>query len=366
MNTLQESLFPYLLKEYLIISIYFFAVTVFVLFLVLVFHKLWTEKRARQKQRYTDDYRAELNQYLKRDMPFKEPKNNLQFKAYADVCIDHISNIPGDKNKINLLLKQGAAVEHFKNLTASSSWTDRYSAIETLGFFMMDDLRGFYMEIISADQSPEVKAKAVWALSLIADKEDLDFITSTLLTDISHSSKFNVYIYTNVICSYKRVGAIDVLIRFLDNIKEKETVPLIIKRDLIEACGAEQLKESAGVIHKYVAHYPHDPLMRIACIRALGGIGEIDVRTILNGLTDDDWRIRAVTAKAVYEVDDTVISGLQRLLYDSVYIVRINAARKLAKLGGKGLLALKGEMNSQDRFVKDTIGYILDEAKRNV
>jgi hypothetical protein len=53
----------------------------------------------------------------------------------------------------------------------------------------------------------EVQAKALWGLSMIADEDILWIITRCLSTnEVSLSSKFNEYIYTNVIRSLKDKG----------------------------------------------------------------------------------------------------------------------------------------------------------------
>jgi hypothetical protein len=365
MNNLNVTIFPYLLKEFLIYCIYFLAVTVLVLFIILVIHKLHIERREKKKQKYTSEYMPLISQYIDGgSLKIKQPENNLQYNAFADVCINMFSKVPEEKKeKLKMLIRETSALEHYKRRAASSSWTKRFFAVEMLGFFMIDDLKGFFKNKIDSDQSPEVKVKAIWAMSLIADEKALDFITQMLvLHEISSSSKFNEYIYTNVIGSLKKRGTEHVFLTFLGQIKADENIPMLLKRDMIEACGSAGFYEASSAINDYFTFFSHESLMKIACIRALGAVDRLKAKTIVTGLIDDDWRTRAVAAKAAsVGFDNTVISHLQKSLYDQVYIVRINAARTLSRLDDQGLAVLKGEMNSEDRFVRDTIRYILDE-----
>jgi HEAT repeat protein len=120
------------------------------------------------------------------------------------------------------------------------------------------------------------------------------------------------------------------------------------------------------MIHGYLALYLHEFQMRVVCIRALGAIGRLPAETTLMGLSDDDWRIRAVSAKAACVASDPILFLLKGLLYDPVYMVRINAARKLADLGEKGVSILENEMKSEDRYVRDTVRFILEKAGAHV
>lgn len=358
----------YVFKRLSLYSIFFLAITVLALFSILILHKLVTEKNEKKKGGYIDKYKNLLNQYLEnKDVRIKQPLNNMQYEALADVCIDKLSkNSKEMETKIKKFIKEETfLVEHYKKMVKSSSWLKRFIAIEKIGFFMLDDLKEFFTETINNDQSLEVRAKAVWALSLVADEKALNIITKKLLPEISQSSKFNEYIYTNVIRSLKKKNMAQIFITFLHDIKKDETILSLIKRDLIEACGSAGLFEAENTINEYFSDYSDDVLIKVACIRALGKIAYSGTcKAIIAGLNDKDWRVRTVSAKAASICHDfSIISQVQRLLYDPVFYVRINAAKTLAKLGENGLSALRNEVNSKDRFVRDTVRYILEETE---
>ncbi len=366
MKKLADIILSYIFVDFLFYVIYFLSATVFILFAILIVHKLSTEKKAERKKEHIDKYNTLLNKYLgSKDIRIKQPENNLEYDALSDVCIDSLSKNSEEIGKrVRRFIKEETfLIEHYKKMASSSSWLKRFIAVEKLGFFMIDDLKEFFIKMINEDPSPEVKAKAVWGLSLIADEKGLKMITDKLSAGISQSSKFNEYIFTNVIHSFRKKGKVHVLITFLNDIRQDKTIPYLVKRDMIEACGSAGLHEAERTINDYFSDYRNDVLMKVACIRALGRIADSGLcDAILTGLGDTDWRVRAVSARAASICPAYALEPqLFKLLYDSIYFVRINAAKTLARLGNNGLSALKIELNSQDRFVRDTVRYILEE-----
>jgi hypothetical protein len=368
MQGFEESIFPYLLKEYLIYLIDFLAVTVVLLLLVLIVHKSITEYRAGKRKRYYETYREMVENYIIGTGPAPDaPGSDLQFDAFAHVCIEMLSRRSGRVGwKIKRLLRDSGTVDHFREMARSGSWTKRFYAVEVLGYFMIDDLKDLFKDILTEDENPDVKAKALWALSRIAEREDMDMITKRIADGVTNSSKFNEHIFTNMIESLRMRGDVSVLIGYLGALMNNSEVPVSVKRDLIAACGVAGLDESAGSIEACFKHYHDDSLMKIACIRALGAMGHLDEKIALQGLSDRDWRVRAVAARATCRDGQEVLKSLKECLYDPVYVVRINAARKLAHLGKAGLALLANERYSRDPFVRDTVNFIMEEAESHV
>jgi HEAT repeat protein len=197
-------------------------------------------------------------------------------------------------------------------------------------------------------------------MSRIADESTLDLITDILSKHISLSSKYNEYVYTNLIRSFIRKGIIDKFLSYGERLKSDPGIPRILKRDIVEACGSSGLKEACPLIVDLYFNSDGHSGIKIACMRALGrlecqGYGGV----ITSALFHDDWRIRAQAAQAVLSSGESAIPHLQNLLYDEFYYVRINAAKSLSKLGADGLSLLESEMNSDDPFVRDTVRFIL-------
>jgi HEAT repeat protein len=105
--------------------------------------------------------------------------------------------------------------------------------------------------------------------------------------------------------------------------------------------------------------------MKITAIRALGKLGGDGAEEIVRDcFADPDWRVRAVAAGSAFLCNSDVLPLLRKLLYDPVYFVRINASKSIARFGESGLLALEAEADSQDKFVRDTVRFILEDKVR--
>ncbi len=105
--------------------------------------------------------------------------------------------------------------------------------------------------------------------------------------------------------------------------------------------------------------------MRARAIRAIAAVGietndELDL--ILDKLTDKEWPVRAVAAKALGQLQqEQAIPTLTRALTDEAWWVRHNAAHSLAMLGVNGLAELRTQTLNPDRFARDIAKQVLEE-----
>ena len=351
----------------MIYAIWVLSVSLLILFLILVIDKLNVERREAKKRRLKEKYMKFISSSLAGLQVEPEiPKRKLEREVMTDVCIDTLLSISGFiAERVKILLKEMELVDYYKKMGRSRFWSRRFYAVEKMGFLTIDDLKDYYLDLLGKERKDMVREKAIWALSLIADEEVLTRLTEDLLKDTSRSAKFNEYIYTNMIISFRRKENVAGFLAYLEELKEDDSVPVMLKRDIIEACGSAFLHEAADIIVAYFSAHDN-PEMRISCIRALGKIGGLQAcKLISRGFLSEDWRVRAVSANAAHLCGEEVIPHLRKLLYDQVYFVRINASKALARLGGNGLEALRMEVGSQDRFVRDTARFVLEDRSRH-
>ncbi len=355
------------IKEILIYAIIVLSVSLSILFLILVFDKLNVERREAKKKSLREKYMKFISSSLAGLQIEPEiPRRKLEREVMTDVCIDTLLSISGFiAERVKVLLKEMKLVDYYKEMGRSPLWSRRFYAIEKLGFLTVDDLKDYYLDLLDKERKELVKEKTIWALSLIADREVLVRLTEQLLLDTSRSAKFNEYMYTNMIVSFRRKDDLAGFLSYLEEIKEDDRVPVLLKRDIIEACGSGFLHEAADTIVDYFSAHDN-PEMRISCMRALGKIGGLQAcKLISKGFSSEDWRVRAVSANAAHLCGEGMIPYLRELLYDQVYFVRINASKALARLGSNGLEALRMEVDSQDRFVRDTARFVLEDRNRH-
>ena len=353
---------PQMMKDVLYIVLIALLVTVVVLFFFLVFHKLAIELNERRKRRYRARYSAYMRKFLLgRDGTIVRPRTKLGCETLASLCIDKLeTSSQEDQNIIRHYVRGSFIVDHFRKMAESSAMPKRFHAIKTLGYLSLDELRQYFRDALLGEKSEEVKGAIVWSMSRIADRGTLDLITTTLASDISLSSKYNEYVYSNLIRSFLRKGIIDQFLAFLEKLKDSRNIPYLLKRDIIEACGSVGLHLASRTIVDFFFSSDRYPAIKIACMRALGRLRCPEFSGVVaTALFHEDWRVRAQAALAASRCSESSIPHLRNLLYDDFYHVRINAARSLLKLGDKGLALLRSEMNSEDPFVRDTMHFML-------
>lgn len=357
---------PELMEQALLYVLVFFAATVGLLLFVLVVHKVAVEFRRRRKRRLRSRYRAYLRKYmLGRDGTVVRPRTKWAYEALASLCIDRLRHASeDDRLLIEDYIRGSSLLEFYQKMASSSSVAKRFHAVRRLGFFKIEDLKPYFIQVLMEEETVEVKGAAVWALSLVADREALRWITTALSSDVSLSSKFNEMVYANVIRCFREKGMASEFLAFLMKVKADPSVPVLLKRDMVEACGSARLREASRLLVDFFYDFDDHPAVRIAAVRALGRLESPELGGVITAaLFHKDWRIRAQAAKAAFSWGEKAVSHLWNLLYDDVFFVRINAAQSLSRIGEKGVALLEKELTSDDPFVRDTVCFMLMTSK---
>ncbi len=355
---------PYIVGGAVFYVLILLFLTVILTLFILIFHKARIEYRERKKNRLMSKYNHHLKKYMFRiTKDIKKPKTKLGAEALSLMCIDLLESVDEfDETRLKDFIKDSSLVSYYKKMAKSSLLSKRFHAIKKLGFFRLDELKDYFVEFLLDENTIEGKGSAVWALSMIADQDALDLITRTLSSEITLSSKFNEYVYSNVIQSFKRNSKSAEFLAFLENLKTNEEVPLLLKRDIIQACGSSHFHEASRVILDLSFLYDENPVIKIASMRALGRLKCPEFcGVVTTAFFHEDWRVRVAASQAATMCETGAISHLRNLLYDDFYYVRINAAKALSELGEQGIALLRREINSEDPFVRDTVQFMLKE-----
>ena len=339
-------------------------VTVMLLFFILIFHKLFIELTERRKKHLHSRYSSCLRKFLLgRDGMIVNPRSRLGYEVLSALCIEKMQSAPEeDQEIIKQYIRGSSLVDYYRKMAESSAMPKRFHAIKRLGNFSLDELKSHFEDSIREEKIDEVKGAIVWAMSRIADESTLAWTTRILSEEISLSSKYNEHVYSNLIQSFKRRGIIPKFLAFMEGLKTDQGLPLILKRDIIEACGSSGLHEVSRLIVDFYFESDDHPAIKIACMRALGKLECPEFSGVVtSALFHDDWRIRSQAAQAASACTKDAIPQLRHLLYDDYYYVRINAARSLSQLGSDGLSLLESEMDSSDPFVRDTVRFMLQK-----
>lgn len=101
--------------------------------------------------------------------------------------------------------------------------------------------------------------------------------------------------------------------------------------------------------------------LKISAIRALGHYKSAhSIHLLIPLLKDRDWEVQAVTARSLgYLKANQAIEKLSELCSHEVWLVRMNAALALKRMGPSGIRILKTMNQKEDPFAFETAHYVL-------
>src|SRR6185369_7925100 len=218
---------------------------------VMLIHKLMTERHERLTTQVKHRYLSACYCYLA-DPAYvlPQPRNRRETIALADVLIYLLAETASEQHP----LLQGLATSmHVTDLlrhqaTTSRSWVTRLLAIEKLGFLRLPELAPLYRDLLEHEPEAHVIAKLLWALSRVATSNDLHLINRILIARPVHSGKFNELLYWNIIKGFSSHGKEGEVLALIEEMLAGPEIPLQLKRDMIEACGAAELKTSMPLL----------------------------------------------------------------------------------------------------------------------
>ena len=350
-------------RAVLLTAILVLAFLTVVLLVSLVVHKTYVELREVRSARLRKKFEALFPSFLDgKDEHLPHPHDSLAIDVLADVAIDQIARTDHKTaNRIRVELRERGIVDDLlERLRNSRSWVRRYRALERLGFLKFADLRQFYVNLLETETDLRIISKTLWALSYVAEEEDLPLITNFLGNSNFMSAKFNEYLFTNLIDEFHSKYGDDSTVSMLTAFLNNQAIPVLLKRDIIESCGKIGYIPSVPLIVDAFHRY-HDLIeIRITTLRALGGLSaDVLSELITPALSDPDWRVRVVASRNASLCKESCVPHLEELMRDQNYHVRINAAKTLFTLGEAGKAALRRALTSSDRFARDISHYVL-------
>jgi len=358
--------------DVLFTTISIISVIILSLIILLVINNVYYSNKEKKRKKYNEKFVDIISSYMTGEaVEIERFTDKLEFETFADVADNTMLDFSGEQSKkVHLLLDRLGVVDHYKSKAHAYSKLTRHNAIEKLGYFRMPGLKGFFIDALEREPKDKNKVRILIALSFIADWEILLLVTNRLSEilkkDNQISAKLIEHIYTNIIKSLKEKNMTEQLMVFFQDIKDSPSIPLIIKKDIINACGSMHLSEATKILMDY--YYSSNEMeIKAAAVRALGRIGEPEGRdVIINALESDSWVLRLVGAKSALICGPTAKYNLKTLLSDPQYHVRLNAAKSLAGLGDEGLAILKSERDSDNAYIRNTVKYVLDLNLNNI
>lgn len=363
-DTLVRILSPFLSKPLLSAAIRGILLSTLVMVAVMIGHKLLVEHRERLAKRLRGRYLSFFLSHGIRPTPDQvRPTGRISCNSCADVAISLYSRVRRDEsNRYREMLQGLGVIDRIRRDAVARSWIMRHKASEKLGFLLFPELAPFFRERLASEKDVNVRSKLIWALSRIAEPDDIPLINSFIDDTRFMSAKFNESIYCNIISAFRSRNEEDLCLDLLERCIMNDELHPLLRRDIIEACGAAAFFAANHLITAAYYRLNSLPEMKITCLRALANIGGDTSGTMTRScLTDQDWRVRAVAAKGVQERHGSqTIQVLAELLGDQHYTVRLNAAVTLGTLGETGRVLLLQQADSSDRFARDVARFVLE------
>lgn len=325
-------------KPYLLVIIAIMAVLIALLFVLLLANILYVERQEKKKAFLEDSYQKDIRLALGDSAySIQPPASGNGYDVLSTLLMEFVAqdSSPELTRKYQLMGERAGVQSYYRKKARSRIWFRRAEAMEKLGYLRMPQLKGYFISRLKKEANPHVVSKIALALSLISEsREDILQINEILRRPRFMSSKFNEFIYANMIHSFKKRGLGDHLVEAMNFLIEDADVPFLLKKDLIEACGLTHFRPALPMIGS-VFHAASSE-MKITCIRAIGRMGDQNMApALLKGLADRDWRVRAVAAKSALVCPSSeVIPVLRGLQADENYQVRVNAEITLAHWSG--------------------------------
>ncbi|HBG04631.1 MAG: hypothetical protein A2075_06970 [Geobacteraceae bacterium GWC2_58_44] len=369
LNQSTELLIAFHARGFLLFAIWMLVWSTVLLILLMVVHKLIVERREKQitaaKHRFLSACYRQLAQPL---YATPAPAGQLQRTALTDALIFLVKEVPHERHEVlRAITRQHRLTEHFCRVASrSKSWVPRLTAAEKLGFLSLPELAPFFRSRLKVERDLHVRAKLLWGLSRVANADDAWQISRMLGSQPILSSKFNELLFFGIIEAFQQRGEHGECLALVHDLLSSEELQPLLKRDLVEACGASHFTAAAPRIRRFFLARGADAMVRIACLRAIGSMGgdpegDHDGELTMLSLHDEDWRVRAVAARYAHLAPDSVLARLAELIADSSHFVRLNAALALRANGEKGVAILRKQLTEGEPAVRDLCAYVLHE-----
>lgn len=318
------------------------------LFFALLINKIRNNKQAEENNRLSLFFEAMIYQYInERNKEIPKPKNGMEMRILNNIILDSFSKYEVScHDQLRTIAKETGFVDEEMKALKNSSDLRKAAAAYALGILRIKEALPV-LKTIRTD-TKELSQCVTRALIQIGGTEEIDHVIENmlnmdypqkpkvleLLTEISEEDIFpEMERYLQGEDPMKKSLAIETL-----GTRKDERVKPHIKAGLLS--DVKEVKISA---------------LKAAISLECFDCGELQSQVDIL-LQDNDWEIRAFTAKAMSNtehVDEKVLSGLKKLMEDPNWFVRFNASESLLLLGEKGIEALSENLFSEDSFARD-------------
>jgi len=353
------------MEQYVYLSITFFSLIIFFLYLYIIYEKIIGDYKSRRIQKYSEKLVPYINFIVNEiihgeDVGFSTLKNLkviCKNKEKRDIIEDRLlyyfENFKGEflPKLIYLCQYTGIIQYELKNLK-DRNYFKKALAAKRLGDFRSKKSVGTLLHELKIANS-DVKYNILLALAKIGEENSFikAFENIDLAVILSERSLIEI------VDSFE--GDKNKIYKYMINVNNSFIACVFIK-----SAGNYKDISLSHDISKYL--FNENKELRIACVKAIGNIGdETYLDDIIRLLEDNEWEVRAVTAKAMGNfAHDKILIPLAKALSDPQWYVRFNAATSILN-HRNGMNVVSYVFQGEDKFAKDPIISAIENSSNN-
>lgn len=353
------------MEKYVYLSIMFFSLIIFFLYIYIVFEKLLENYKSKIIQKYSTDLVSYINLIVSEITSGKDIhlfelenlkvicKNKNKRQIIEERLLFYFENYKGEfLPKLIEFCEQIEIVKHeIKNLENRDNFKKALAARRLGEFRSKKSIEKLLnqLKIMNID----VKYNILLALAKIGEENSFIEAFKNIDSEIILSERSLI----EIVDSFE--GDKDKIYKYMINSNNNFIASVFIK-----SAGNYKKLSLSSEISKYLSS--EDKELRIASVKAIGSINDDTyLDTIISLLKDVEWEVRAVTARTLGNFSsEKILMPLVKALSDLQWYVRFNAATSIINHRG-GLKVLSNVFEGEDRFAKDIIISAIENSSNN-
>lgn len=353
------------MEQYVYLSIIFFSLITFFLYIYIVFEKTVETHKRRRREKYYKKLVPYIDYIVKEIIDGKELelfaiknlkmlcKNKEKREVIEERLLYYLENYKGEfLSKITYLCKYTKIIKsEVENLKNKNNFQKALAA-KRLGEFRYWKSAGALLKELKIVNS-DVQYNILLALAKIGHEEYFVKAFENIDSKIVLSERSLIEIADSFEGNKNKVY------KCMVNCENSFIAGVFIK-----SVGNSKDMSLSNEISKYL--FSENKELRIASVKAIGSIcDENHLDTMIKLLDDVEWEVRAVTARALGNFkDNKILIPLAKALSDPQWYVRFNAATSILD-HNEGMNVVSYVFEEEDKFAKDIIISAIENSSSN-
>jgi HEAT repeat protein len=333
------------MSDLLVRILWFLGDVLIFLSLYIVLSKALREGREKRSARIRRELEPKILEYVngkgERLGGALPPLGRLERQVVEETLLDNARFLKGEaRTRITAACEDLGFVRDRIRQLRNPRWWRRAEAAEKLAT-MKSPKAAPEVIALMRDPMPEVRMRAARALGQIETRTSI----KPLIDALMDPNRWSALRIADILARMGPEAADELVESFT-------TLPLKARVAAVDCLGRAKSHRAAPLLLKLLSDPDRD--IRARAAHSLGLIGDPNFTPdLLRSVKDAAWPVRAMAAKALGRLGRMEAVGpLTEALKDKEWWVRINAAEGLRSMGDRGIAALVGAIESDDRYAR--------------